>query len=138
MTTGKAKNKKIKMPKKNFTCKNFFFLSFCCNMAIMYILDHKFIATQWCKCSEHSVSKNRLLLWLTCLHQGYKCFTKYVCCFALFGFVLFYFFIVFLFDVDVFSSAMARSLLHDFSFLVFVFGLFIQSSVQESGKGNKN
>ena len=88
--------------------------------------------------SENTVSKNRLLLWLTCLHQGYKCFTKYVCCFALFGFVLFYFFIVFLFDVDVSSSAMARSLLYDFSFLVFVFGLFIQSSVQESGKGNKN
>lgn len=66
--------------------------------------------------SEYTVSKNRLLLWLTCLHQGYKCFTKYVCCFALFGFVLFYFFTVFLFDVDVFSSAMARSLLHDFSF----------------------
>ena len=51
MTTGKAKKilKNLKKSQKKFTCKNFFFLNFCCNMAIMYILDHEFIATQWCR-----------------------------------------------------------------------------------------
>lgn len=114
-----------------------FSLNFYSSIAIMDMLECEFIATQWSKWSKIDLVNEPIAILTDMFALGLR-FIKCVYCFVLFGFALFYFSMMSSFEVDVSDSAIAWSLLHDLSFLVFVFGLFIQLSVQEPGKGNKN
>lgn len=55
----------------------------------MDTLDCEFIATQWCKWSKIDLVKEQIAIMIDMLAPG-LCFIKYVWCFVLFGFVLFY------------------------------------------------
>lgn len=77
-----------------------FFLNFYSSIAIMDMLDCKFIATQWYKWSKIDLVVNEQIAVMIDTFALRLCFIKYVCCFVLFGFVLFYFSTMFLFEVD--------------------------------------
>lgn len=120
--------------RKHFIWKTFF-LNFYSSIAIMDMLECKFIATQWYKWSKIDLVINEQIAVMIDTFAPGLCFIKYVCCFVLFGFVLFYFSTMFCLKLMCLISCIL--VIATWPFLVFVVGLFIQSSVQEQVKGNK-